>query len=35
VVFEYAVASLTCALYRKAGYLTDARSDATAGKAHG
>jgi hypothetical protein len=35
VVFEYAVASLTCALYRKAGYLTDARPDTTAGNAHG
>jgi hypothetical protein len=35
VVFEYAVATLTCALYRKAGYLTDARPDTTAGNAHG
>lgn len=34
VVFEYAVASLTCALYRKAGYLTAATPDAAADKAH-
>jgi hypothetical protein len=34
-VFEYAVASLTCALYRDAGYLAAADTDAPATKSQG